>query len=144
MWVCRLFISTGSQCTLFQLTPSLMLKCVVCMYLDEAQRAEVNRMLCVMFEAQEQDVNTQPAYQTTLSHSLAQKALLSHCLAMLWFLCNDHEKVNFCPLIFEFSLTHTPLYLEYTNAHLFIQPIHINLNVITWPPDFSLITQTVY
>ncbi|KAK2841192.1 hypothetical protein Q7C36_012771 [Tachysurus vachellii] len=61
-------------------------------YFDEAERAEVNRMLCVMFEAQEQDVDAQPDYQTTPSHSLGQKALLSHCLAMLWFLCNDHEK----------------------------------------------------
>ncbi|MCI4380749.1 hypothetical protein PGIGA_G00243630 [Pangasianodon gigas] len=61
-------------------------------YFDVAHCAEVNRMLSVLLEAQQQDVNTHPAYSTTLAHSLGQRALLSHSLAMLWFLCNDHKK----------------------------------------------------
>ncbi|KAG7332533.1 hypothetical protein KOW79_004367 [Hemibagrus wyckioides] len=61
-------------------------------YFDVAQRAEVNRMLSVMLEAQQQEVNTHPAYRTTPAYSLGQEALLSHSLAMFWFLCNDHKK----------------------------------------------------
>ncbi|XP_076845790.1 zinc finger MYND domain-containing protein 12 isoform X2 [Brachyhypopomus gauderio] len=59
-------------------------------YFDEAQLAEVNRTLSVMLEAQQQDVETHQS--TKLSHSLGQSALLSHSLAMLWFLCGDHSK----------------------------------------------------
>lgn len=80
------------------------------MYLDVAQCAEVNQMLSVMLEAQQQDVNTHPAYSTTTFNSLGQRALLSHSLAILWFLCNDHKKVNCWPFIFDF--THAHLYLE--------------------------------
>ncbi|XP_017324089.1 zinc finger MYND domain-containing protein 12 [Ictalurus punctatus] len=61
-------------------------------YFDVAQCAEVNQMLSVMLEAQQQDVNTHPAYSTTTFNSLGQRALLSHSLAILWFLCNDHKK----------------------------------------------------
>ncbi|XP_060788133.1 zinc finger MYND domain-containing protein 12 isoform X2 [Neoarius graeffei] len=61
-------------------------------YFDLAQCAEVNRMLSVMLEAQQQDVNTDPADSTTLSYSIGQRVLLFHSLAMLWFLCNDHKK----------------------------------------------------
>lgn len=93
---------------LSQLTPLLMQKCDFYMYLDSAQCAEVNRMLSVMLEAQQQDVNAHPACGTALSYSLGQKALVSHSLAMLWFLCNDHMKVNVCPLMFK---------RMHTNAH---------------------------
>lgn len=87
--------------------PSLMQKCDVCVCLDLAQCAEVNRMLSVMLEAQQQDVNTDPADSTTLSYSVGQRVLLFHSLAMLWFLCNDHKKVNCCPLTFKFTRAHT-------------------------------------
>lgn len=86
------------------------------MYLDLAQCAEVNRMLSELLEAQQQDVNAHPAYSTTMSHTLGQRALLSHCLAMLWFLCNDHKKVNSCPLIFKFTHGHTSTYNHYMHT----------------------------
>ncbi|XP_053360332.1 zinc finger MYND domain-containing protein 12 isoform X1 [Clarias gariepinus] len=73
-------------------------------YFDSAQCAEVNRMLSVMLEAQQQDVNAHPACGTALSYSLGQKALVSHSLAMLWFLCNDHMKaLDFGKKAAEFS-----------------------------------------
>ncbi|KAI4884082.1 hypothetical protein NFI96_025689, partial [Prochilodus magdalenae] len=68
---------------------------------DEAQLAEVDQMLRVILEAQQQGAKTHPA----LSHSLAQTSLLCHSLAMLWFLCNNHNKaLDFGRKAMEFSL----------------------------------------
>ncbi|TSN76540.1 Zinc finger MYND domain-containing protein 12 [Bagarius yarrelli] len=73
-------------------------------HFDVAQCAKANRMLSWMLEAQQQDVNTHPAYRTAPSYSLGQRALLSHSLAMLWFLCNDHKKaLDFGKKAAEFS-----------------------------------------
>ncbi|XP_066499577.1 zinc finger MYND domain-containing protein 12 isoform X2 [Hoplias malabaricus] len=66
---------------------------------DEAKRAEVHQMLTVMLEAQKQHAEM----HRTFSH--AQSTLLCHSLAMLWFLCNDHnEALDFAKKALEFSL----------------------------------------
>ncbi|XP_036435057.1 zinc finger MYND domain-containing protein 12 isoform X2 [Colossoma macropomum] len=70
-------------------------------HFDEAHLAEVDHMLGVMLEAQQQGANTHPA----LSYSLGQCSLLCHSLAMLWFLCSNHDKVlDFGRKAMEFSL----------------------------------------
>lgn len=68
----------------------------VCVHSDEAQLAEVEQMLSVMLEAQQNGVKTHPV----LSHSLGQTMLLSHSLAMLWFLRKDHDKVDYWLQVF--------------------------------------------